>query len=134
MAISIKGILVGLVFSFVMSLVGGVVMGFVLAAMFGPGAARELMGADTPGTLTTPTFFMDAIVSVATGYVAARVAGRGELINAVLCNLIGGALGLLIVMGMAPDAMMAGIIVLAAEPLFGLLGGYMRLKQAAEYA
>jgi hypothetical protein len=37
-------------------------------------------------------------------------------------------------MAATPDAMMSGMILLVTEPLFGLLGGYIRLRQTAEYA
>jgi hypothetical protein len=130
MAISIKGILVGLVFGVIMSLVGGLVMGFVMGLMFGQAGVEQVMGT----TLTAPVFFMDAVISVAVGYVAARVAGRGELINAVLCNLIGAGIGLFITTAMVPEALVMGLVLLATEPLFGLLGGYMRLRQVTEYA
>ena len=133
MAISIKGILVGLVCGFVVSLVGGMAMGFVMAALYGPESTEELMGISS-GTLTAPMFFLDAISSVVAGYVAARVAGRGELINAVLCNLLGAGIGLLMGMAMSPEALTTSLIVLVTEPLFGLLGGYIRLRQVAEYA
>jgi hypothetical protein len=133
MAISIKGILVGLVCGFALSLVGGMAMGFVLAALYGPESVEELMGI-SPVTLTAPTLFLDSIVSIAAGYIAARVAGRGELINAVLCNLIAAGLGLLMIMAGSPEAMTSGLILLVTEPLFGLLGGYIRLRQTAEYA
>ena len=133
MAISIKGILVGLVCGFVLSLVGGMAMGFVMAVLYRPESVEELMGISS-GTLTAPMFFMDAIISVATGYIAARVAGRGELINAALCNLIAAGLGMLMIMAGAPAAMMSGVILLVTEPLFGMLGGYIRLRQTAEYA
>ena len=86
------------------------------------------------GTLTAPMFFLDAISSVVAGYVAARVAGRGELINAVLYNLLGGGIGLLMGMAMSPEALTTSLMVLVTEPLFGLLGGYIRLRQVAEYA
>jgi hypothetical protein len=59
MAISIKGILVGLVCGFVVSLVGGMAMGFVVAALYGPESAEELMGISSH-TLTAPLFFLDA--------------------------------------------------------------------------
>lgn len=133
MAISIKGILVGLVCGIVLSLVGGLVVGFVWGALYGPAAMADL-AAIGAGTLTAPIFFMDAIISVAVGYIAARVAGRGELVNAVLCNLIGAGLGVLVAMAGPPEAMTSGIILLVTEPLFGLLGGYIRLRQVAEYA
>ena len=133
MAISIKGILVGLVCGFVLSLVGGMAMGFVMAVLYRPESVEELMGISS-GTLTAPMFFMDAIISVATGYIAARVAGRGELINAALCNLTAAGLGMLMIMAGAPAAMMSGVILLVTEPLFGMLGGYIRLRQTAEYA
>jgi hypothetical protein len=133
MAISIKGILVGLVCGFVVSLLGGMAMGAAMAVLYGPERVEELMGGSS-GTLTMPLFFMDAISSIVAGYVAARVAGRGELINAVLCNMVGGGIGLLMALAMPPEAMTTSVIVLVTEPLFGLLGGYIRLRQVAEYA
>ena len=41
MAISIKGILVGLACGFVLSLVGGMAMGFGIAVLYGPESARS---------------------------------------------------------------------------------------------
>ena len=88
----------------------------------------------TSGTLTPSMFFMDAVVSIAAGYIAARVAGRGELVNAVLCNLIGAGICVLLAQAGPPAAMTSALILLLTEPLFGLLGGYIRLRQVAEYA
>jgi hypothetical protein len=133
MAISIKGILVGVVFGFVMSLIAGAVMGIVAAAMFGAEGVESLVGT-SPGRMTAPVFFIGAIVSVAAGYVAARVAGRGELINAVLSNLIGAGISAFMTMAMSPDALVDSLVMLAAAPLFGSLGGYLRLRQVAGLA
>lgn len=133
MAISIKGILAGLVSGFVLSLLGGMAMGFVLAVVYGPERVEDLVGIGS-GTMTMPVFFMDAIVSVAAGYIAAWVAGRGELVNAALCNLIAAILYLLMITAGAPGDSTSGVITLVSEPLFGLLGGYIRLRQRAEYA
>ena len=134
MPISIKGIIVGMLFGFVMSLVLGLVMGFALAAMFGAESATDFLSPTESGRMTAPLLFMDAIISVAAGYVAARVAGRGELINAMLANLLGAAIGMFIAMSLTSDALVAGLIELALLPLFGLLGGYMRLRQVTELA
>ena len=133
MAISIKGILVGLVCGIVLSVVGGLVLGFALGALYGPAAMADV-AAITSGTLTPSMFFMDAVVSIAAGYIAARVAGRGELVNAALCNLIGAGIVVLLAQAGPPAAMTSALILLLAEPLFGLLGGYIRLRQVAEYA
>jgi len=134
MPISIKGIIVGMLFGFVMSLVLGLVMGFALAAMSGAESATDFLSTTESGRMTAPLLFIDAIISVAAGYVAARVAGRGELVNAVLSNLLGAAIGMFIAMSLTPDALVDGLIELALLPLFGLLGGYMRLRQVTELA
>ena len=134
MPISIKGIIVGMLFGFVMSLVLGLVMGFALAAMSGAESATDFLGTTESGRMTALLLFIDAIISVAAGYVAARVAGRGELVNAVLSNLLGAAIGMFIAMLLTPDALVDGLIELALLPLFGLLGGYMRLRQVTEFA
>ncbi len=99
MSISIKGIVVGIVFAFVASLAVGFVAGIVAVFLLGPDAMESLVGS-TPGQMTAPIFFISVLVSVASGYVAARVAGGGELINAALSNLVGSGLALLMAMSM----------------------------------
>jgi hypothetical protein len=76
--------------------------------------------------------------SILGGYVAARIARHDELLNGAASAFLRIALGLIpiallffgtrgFVIGLDPLA--ARILPLLASPLFGLLGGYLRLRQ-----
>lgn len=128
--ISIKGLVAGFLFNCAMSFVLGLALGFVMAAMFGAEGAKQLIDPGASG-MAVPVMMVEMVVSVAGGYVAARVAGRGELINATLCIFISGAIGAYF----TPEATLGIYIVeLVIVPLFGLFGGYIRLRQVDDLA
>jgi hypothetical protein len=131
--ISSKAISTGLVFSFIASIVLSVALGFFLAMAVGSEAAIEMVR-PSDGGFSALEFFLASIIAVASGYVAARVAGRGELINGALANAIRPAFAVILGLAIAPDGLVICILYLVILPLFGMLGGYIRLKQIAEYA
>lgn len=132
MEVSFKGIGSGLAFSVVASMILGLVSGYVLASVLGSGEAAMEMVRPSGGSFSPIAFFLAAVVAVVSGYVAARVAGRGELINGALANAIHPALRVVISIG--SDELAINLVYLVILPLFGMLGGYIRLKQVAEYA
>ena len=110
----------------------GLVSGYVLANVQGSGEAAMEMVRPRDGSFSAIAFFLAAVVAVASGYVAARVAGRGELINGAFANAIHPALR--VVIGIGSDELAIALTYLVLLPMFGMLGGYIRLKQVAEYA
>lgn len=129
MSISIKAVIIGVVLSYVLALVFGLVGGMVAGALLGAEEAYDLIAPSGPGKLNAVLFFVQAITSVIVGYVTARVAGEGELINAVIPTVLCALLGVLKVIGRNPDALPDNLIALAILPFFALLGGLARLQQ-----
>ena len=127
MNISIKGIIAGNLAGMFVSFVLGLAAGFFLAAVFGA-EARQFV---TPTSI--PVLMVSMLAAVVGGYVAARVAGRSELTHGVLAILAGAVLSLLSWDGAADDAPLK-ILQLTLLPLFGLFGGYIRLRQVTQEA
>jgi hypothetical protein len=70
------------------------------------------------------------MIWIGAGYVAARVAGRGELINGALTSLGYIAVGLYsIATSPGGELPILDALDIAAAPLIGALGGYLRLRQ-----
>lgn len=68
--------------------------------------------------------------SVLGGYVAARMAKRDELLNGVLSSFLCTAIGVYSVMsGKDSQSLVVQTFLLAAAPVFALLGGYLRQRQ-----
>lgn len=68
--------------------------------------------------------------SVLGGYVAARLAKHDELLNGLLSSFLCTAIGIYSVMsGKESESLIVQIFLLAAAPVFALLGGYLRQIQ-----
>ena len=129
MGISIKGVIVGYLACLLSSLIMGIALGYTLAATVGPENARQLI---TPPSF--PILMGSMITSTLGGYVAARVAGGGELLNGALAILLGGTVAAMLAGVDSSDAVIQTIIQIGVLPLFGLFGGYIRLRQVVERA
>jgi hypothetical protein len=126
MAISIKGIIVGWLSSLLATMILALPLGYSLAAVFGPEQAQQLIG-----PISVPILMLTMVTAVIGGYVAATVAGDGELLNGSLAILFGCLIATL-VGDDSPEALTSDIMRVFILPLFGLLGGYIRLRQVAE--
>ena len=128
MGVSVKGMLIGYLATLPASFVMGIPLGYILAATVGPESARELL---SPPSF--PILMGSMIVAVFGGYVAARVADGGELINGALAMLFGSIFAALFLgSDDSRDAAIQSVIQVAVLPIFGLLGGYIRLRQVAD--
>jgi len=125
MATSIKGIVAGFLASMLAAVILGFAGGFLYVTIFGVDAARAAM---TPTSV--PILMTMLLTSVIGGYVAARVAGHSELMHGALAILAGGMFSLLGWSSAEGDVLMK-ILELTLLPLFGLFGGYIRLRQVA---
>jgi hypothetical protein len=129
-SISIKGILLGSLFDLATTFGFSIILVFAVAVSNG-GNPQEV---NSGGWLILNLVVASALTVVA-GYLAARIAGRGELINGTLCTLPSMAVSFLLTAGQpSPLSATSTLLLYAVTPLFGLLGGYMRLRQATEAA
>lgn len=124
-SISIKGIIVGALFDAVASLVLGAGLVIAIVASTGVGNIEDASIAYS-GTVAVVSYAISGGTSVLAGYIAARIAGRGELINGTLASLV----CVVIVTGFTlADMDTATIVEFVITPLLGLFGGYLRLRQ-----
>ncbi|AXC14644.1 hypothetical protein ACPOL_5396 [Acidisarcina polymorpha] len=64
--------------------------------------------------------------SVLGGYIAARLSGHDELVNAACSSLICLSVGILsLASGHDSQSLIVQVLILLASPLFGLFGGYL---------
>jgi hypothetical protein len=127
-SISVKGIIIGNL----TLLLAGVVIGVVLVVVYAAPYALEdferleesiLSGIGMPGVL-----FLNGIAAVIAGYVAAWVAGKGELINGALSSILVIGYDIFTIVSLADEFVIYDVADLALAPLLGLLGGYVRLS------
>ncbi len=129
-AISIKGVVIGAVFDIVVSGIFGAVLVMVYAATAGITAPEDLASLATAPELRVLTYASGAIISIIAGYLAARIAGRAELLNGTLSSVLCVGLGLVFALVSHPAEFgLKEILQFAFSPLLGLLGGYLRLRQ-----
>jgi hypothetical protein len=130
-ALSIKGILVGTLFDWGVSIVFSIALGIFLGIQTGSVEAAIMM-ATSGGWLLFGIIF-GCVITVIAGYLAARIAGRGELLNGGVCAFLTMIVGLL--MSIGQPATMSGVwtfLLCLLTPVLGVLGGYLRLRQVDE--
>lgn len=120
-SVSVVGILLGVVVHFLAHTVWGFALALGLASA----------GVADWNLLVPVNVAAGAAISTGAAYVAAYAAGRGELLNGALSVFVAAAGGWLVTGGFARPEFGAEQIIalLAVAPLFGLLGGYLRLRQ-----
>jgi len=127
-SISIKGVLVGGVFDFIVAGFGAMIVTFIFTRITGAVTTKDLSAAleAQPVAIlwTSVLTIMTVLVIAAGGYLAAKVAGKGPLINATL-STFASVLSGLYALAMRPDNWISCVISIAAAPLLGLLGGYL---------
>lgn len=122
---SIKSIVVGYLVFLLATAILGLPGGYLMAVLLGSEEARAML---TP--LSPPMLMIMMMAAVCAGYVAARLAGEGELLHGALAILLGVTLAA-VFRGTEPDEVIKYVIYLVMLPLFGLLGGYLRLRQVS---
>ena len=128
-SVSIKGILLGSLFDLVMTVVIGIVLVFVLTASNGGDADLGMAAMYSAEWLAFQVVVGFALTVIA-GYLAAWIAGRGEMINGTLCAVFTTAIMIPMMAGQSlPWPMTIIVILCILTPLFGLLGGYLRWRQ-----
>lgn len=128
-SISIKGIIVGHLFS----MAAAFFVGIALIVAFAPHEIEnfeQLAEVLNSGNALAVNLILSALIGIGAGYVAARVAGKGELINGALSSLGYVGAGIYsIATAPAEGLPIYDTVDIATAPLLGLLGGYLRLRQ-----
>ena len=83
---------------------------------------------------SAPLYALQLVVGLACsilgGYVAAWLAKHDELLNGLLSSFLCVILGVYsLIMGKSPGSSWVQLLLLAASPMFGMIGGYLRLSQ-----
>ena len=128
-SVSIKGIVLGSLFDLVATFAFTFALGIFLSVQHG-GDAEATMLALCSAEWMTVTIVVTSVFTVVAGYLAAWIAGRGEVINGTLSAVLSTAIALLMSIGQPspwPGAVMVMLFILT--PLLGLLGGYLRSRQ-----
>ncbi|MGA2649220.1 MAG: hypothetical protein ABSF28_01795 [Terracidiphilus sp.] len=136
-SVSIKGVLIGGIVDIVSSFVLGIPFAiYAIASVYlshlppdkvGP-AVSAVLGGNSP--LYWGQVFVGMCCSVLGGYVAAWIAGHHERLNGTLSAFLCVSLGIFAIAASKDShPMYVQILLLAAGPALGLLGGYMRYKQ-----
>jgi hypothetical protein len=129
-SISIKGIIVGHLFSMAASFLVGIALIIAYAAPHEIENFERLAEILNSGSALAVNLVLSALIGIGAGYVAARVAGKGELINGALSSLGYVAAGLYsIATAPAERLPIYDTVDIATAPLLGLLGGYLCLRQ-----
>lgn len=136
--ISIKGVLIGGIAYFVATNIFALPL--LMYVMVRYGVFR--MPPDQMGAATIAALHSNAVIygvglligsscTVLGGYLAARIAKRGECVNGALSCLIPNitSSAYLLLRGTVSMSVSEQLLWLILSPLFGLLGGYLRLKQ-----
>lgn len=127
-SISVKGIIVGNL----TALLAGVVIGVVLVVMYAAPYTLEdferLEESISSGIGMLGVLAFNGIAALMAGYVAAWVAGKGELINGALSSILAVGSDIYNIVSLADEFVIYDVADLALAPLLGLLGGYARLS------
>lgn len=129
-SISIKGIFLGALISFGLSAVLGLGSIFIISKLTGAETSEQLrVVMETSWTPFLAIQVVGIIIPIFTGYCAAWIAKRGELINGALSSVfIVGSTLFALVEPPPPGGRLNGLIAIIAAPLLCLLGGFLRKK------
>lgn len=128
-SVSIKGIVLGSALDLIATYVFMVVLGIFLAISHGGDVEAAMRDANSTEWMTV-TIVVTSLFTIIAGYLAAWIAGRGELINGTLSAVFSTAIGLLMSIGQpSPWPMAVMVFLFILTPVLGLLGGYLRSRQ-----
>ena len=128
-SVSIKGIVLGSLFDLIATFAFAFLLGIYLAISHG-GDQEAAMRAANSGDWLAFSVVVASALTVVAGYLAAWIAGRGELINGTLSAVFSMAIMLPMTWDQPmPWSATVTVLLFIATPLLGLLGGYLRSRQ-----
>jgi hypothetical protein len=128
-SVSIKGIVLGSLFDLVATFGFAILLGIYLAISHGGDPEAAMLAANSTEWTTVSVIVASAFTVIA-GYLAAWIAGRGELINGTLCTVFTVAIMLPMTWDQPmPWSATVTVLLYIATPLLGLLGGYLRWRK-----
>jgi hypothetical protein len=131
-SVSLKAVLIAALFDVVTSSVLGAILVSAGAVWSGAESADDVARFVSSSSIYFLTYAVGSVVSVVAGYMAAKIARRGELVNGALSSFLCVLLGVYVELSGASTAPAAlSITSLALSPLLGSLGGYLRLRRVA---
>jgi hypothetical protein len=129
-SISIKGILIGAAVDFAVGTFLGILLLIAIVASQEVEAIDDLERIAESETFWAAGLVLAGIASIIAGYVAARVAGRGELINGTLSSFLSVAIVLCFLIASWSEGLGASdLFDLVSAPVLGLFGGFLRSWQ-----
>lgn len=130
-SVSIKGIVLGSLFDLIATFAFAFLLGIYLAISHGGDPEAAMLAANSGGWLAFSVVVACALTVVA-GYLAAWIAGRGELINGTLSAVFSMAIMLPMTWDQPmPWSATVTVLLFISTPLLGLFGGYLRSRQVS---
>ena len=122
-SISIKGILAGALFSAIAGFIASFIVVLIVSKTTGAttGAEMKAIVDSSPFTVILSSL-VTIVLLTAGGYLAAKVAGKGLLLNGTLSSFLYVLSGLYALAGPYPEYWARNAIATAAAPFLGLLG------------
>ncbi len=135
--ISITGVLTGAAFDFFVLAVFGFIITLVLGMTTGIKTAADIEAfyASSPGILLVMRLLNGAaavVVLPAGGYLAAKAARKGPLVNGTLSSFACVLSGVYSISSY-PQYMLFGVLMIATAPFLGLLGGYLYQRRTRNF-
>jgi hypothetical protein len=128
-SVSIKGIVLGSLFDLIATFAFAFLLGIYLAISHGGDPEATMLAANSGGWLAF-SVIVACVLTVVAGYLAAWIAGRGELTNGTLSAVFSAAIMLPMTWDQPmPWSATVTVLMYMTMPLLGLLGGYLRSRQ-----
>lgn len=129
-SISIKAVMIGAVVDTVASTILSFVIVIAFGVWLGITEPDQIQRLTESSELYLVSYFVGGLVSIFAGYLAARIAGRGEVINGTIATLVPIIGSLVICVISSPESFSPMVLLgYVAAPFFGVLGGYLRYRQ-----
>lgn len=126
--ISLKAVVVSSIFNFVLMVILIMVLAAIFASQYSATGGAPASEAEVSAAFEASWLSMLALVaSVAAGYLAAAMAKRAAILHGALSSSLNVAWGVVCLIFLVP-VQISSLLILAANPLLGVLGGYIWLR------
>ena len=133
-AISVKGIIIGALFSTIAGFIASFIVLLIIGKTTGATTGADIKAIADASSFTVIWSSLATIVLLtAGGYLAAKVARKGPLLNGTLSSFLYVLSGLYALIGPYPEYWTRNAIATAAAPFLGLLGGYLYARRRRNF-